>query len=327
MAKKQQKNLSYLWVTALYAVIVVLSLLMCTVGMVRWLRDGRTDLLGPGTVALIVSLGLIPIAYALLKFVGQRGIDRISDMLVLLHSINDRLIMTDMAKQVTFRRRDLDMVRKAIRDSIRYEDFDEALVLCKQMDRTLGRRREAHEIRHQILTAREARQENQLGRAITEFEQLLNAHEFVKASAHAGEIQRRYPDSEQVKGLNRRVTEAKDRHKRVLEREFLEAAERDDIDTAMDLLKDLDKYLTQRDAAPLVETARGVIGRKRRMLGIQFKQAVQDQSWAQAIDIGEQIVSEFPNSRMAQEVRSRLDLLHANMSDRFVTAHTGEPTA
>jgi hypothetical protein len=38
--------------------------------------------------------------------------------------------------------------------------------------------------------------------------------------------------------------------------------------------------------------------------------AVSDHRWAEAAAVGEQIVSEFPNDRMATEVREMLDRLN-----------------
>jgi len=44
-------------------------------------------------------------------------------------------------------------------------------------------------------------------------------------------------------------------------------------------------------------------------LGVQFKLLLQDHQWQEAIDVGEQIVRDFPNTRMAQEVREVMDTL------------------
>jgi hypothetical protein len=44
-------------------------------------------------------------------------------------------------------------------------------------------------------------------------------------------------------------------------------------------------------------------------LGVQFKLAVHDKEWTQAVRVGEQIIREFPNTKMSDEVRSMLDLL------------------
>ena len=77
----------------------------------------------------------------------------------------------------------------------------------------------------------------------------------------------------------------------------------------MEILKDLDHYLTEREAEPFREVARGVIGKARENLGAAFKLACQDRQWGIAISLGEQISREFPNSRMAQEVQDMLPSL------------------
>jgi len=77
----------------------------------------------------------------------------------------------------------------------------------------------------------------------------------------------------------------------------------------MQLIREMDKYLTEQEAEPLRETARGVIGKARDNLGVQFKLAVRDKEWVAAVNIGEQIIRDFPNSKMSDEVRSMLDVL------------------
>lgn len=49
--------------------------------------------------------------------------------------------------------------------------------------------------------------------------------------------------------------------------------------------------------------------KKRDNLGVQFKMAVHDKEWLKSIRVGEQIIRDFPNTRMAEEVRERIDLL------------------
>ena len=52
-----------------------------------------------------------------------------------------------------------------------------------------------------------------------------------------------------------------------------------------------------------------MIGKQRDNLGVQFKLAIHDKEWTEAVRVGEGIIKEFPNSRMADEVRELLDLL------------------
>ena len=87
------------------------------------------------------------------------------------------------------------------------------------------------------------------------------------------------------------------------------------------LLKELDKYLSETEAAPYTEVARGVIGKKKENLGVQFKLAVHDHDWIGAVRVGEQIIREFPNTRMADEVRSMIDLLRNRASEQRAVTH------
>ena len=53
----------------------------------------------------------------------------------------------------------------------------------------------------------------------------------------------------------------------------------------------------------------GVVSRHRENLGLRFKLAVNDKRWSEALEVGEEIIREFPNSKMADEVRSMLTVL------------------
>ena len=75
-----------------------------------------------------------------------------------------------------------------------------------------------------------------------------------------------------------------------------------------------DGYLTEDDAEQYREVARGVIGKARENLGAQFKMAVQDRQWETAAIVGQRILDEFPNTRMAEEIRSMMDTLRERAS-------------
>ena len=62
---------------------------------------------------------------------------------------------------------------------------------------------------------------------------------------------------------------------------------------------------------PPLESARGVFRAKLHNLGVQFAIRVTDQNWSEALVIGEQIMDEYPNTRMAQEVQEKQRLAEA----------------
>ena len=100
-------------------------------------------------------------------------------------------------------------------------------------------------------------------------------------------------------------------HKRSLLQAYGEAVRKNDVDKSIELLRELDRYLTPQEAAALEESVRGVFKAKLHNLGVQFAISVTDQQWADAVATGEEIIREFPNTRMAQEVREKMGLLRS----------------
>ena len=101
----------------------------------------------------------------------------------------------------------------------------------------------------------------------------------------------------------------RDGHKKVLLSRWDEAVTNNQIDEGIEILHLLDNYLSPTEAAALEEAARGVFRAKLSGLGVQFKMRVTEKKWDEALRIGKEIVDEFPNSRMAQEVRDKLGVL------------------
>lgn len=257
-----------------------------------------------GTVMLIIG----SIRWAIYGR-DSAGAPWIKNLITLTQSVNERLLLSETAKRIAYRHEDIDLLRSTIRADIDKKDFDAALVLVSEIGSTYGHKEEAEEYREQIIAARTAEMEQKVERAMAKLDELLAAHKFEEATHEAHKIHRLYSESPQVHGIQRKVTHAREQYKHDLEREFLEAAKVDNVDRAVELLKELDKYLTEQEAEPFRETARGVIGKQRENLGVQFKIAVHDKEWVRSVSVGEQIIREFPNSRMADEVRGMLDLL------------------
>ncbi len=297
------------WLMVLFAVLLLAGLTLVGAGLVYFLQGKDPTLLAMGVLAVIVPASLYPIASAMQGRGGdsthaEGGLDR-----DLLQGIHDRLLLSDTAKRIIYREQERAALRQAIQEDMNKHDYEAALVLVNEMSQTYGYRQEAESFRDEIQTARKVEDEQRVTEGLAQMEAVMGRAEWDRAMAEADKLARLFPESPRVRGLERQIKEARERHKRDLERQFLQASERDDVETAMDLLKQLDKYLTEQEAEPFRETARGVIGKKRQNLGVQFKLSVHDKEWTQAVRIGEQIIREFPNSKMSDEVRGMLDLL------------------
>ncbi len=309
-------GISLAWIGAIYGLVGVL----CGAAAVRGVLSNQGDWVLVGLIGLVVTLCTLPIALKrspaqatdgsavlekeLHELRGQvRGLTRS------IEEMQESLILSDDARRVINRKRERELLRKAIQEDINTEDWDAAMVLIRELAERFGYRADAEEFRQKVETARFTTMDRRVGEAVRGLEALIAQCEWDAALSEAARVARLFPDSPRTEGLRHRVTAARERYKADLERRFLHAAEAERVDEAMDLLKQLDQYLTEDEGEQFREVARGVIGKARENLGVQFRLAVQDRMWERAAEIGERIIAEFPNTRMASEVRAMIDTI------------------
>ena len=155
----------------------------------------------------------------------------------------------------------------------------------------------------------DAKRQSRIKNAVLTVEDLLSRNEWEAAAAAAANIRRLFPEDPDVVELVARVKREREPYRRHLKRQFLDAARGDDPELAMELLKELDKFLTRAEAAPMLEVAQEVIERMKQCLGQRFKAAINNSDWNAAVLVGDQIVRDFENTRMAEEARNMLELL------------------
>ena len=70
----------------------------------------------------------------------------------------------------------------------------------------------------------------------------------------------------------------------------------------MTLLRDLDRHLEGEEAGRMVDVAHAIIVAHRDLLGTRLRAAVGERRWTDAVELGETIARDYPNTRMAEEV-------------------------
>lgn len=262
-----------------------------------------------GLLAMVLAVVLAPASVGLLHVVrGVRGArEEVRAAVLALRSLGEQAALSDDARRVLHRSRERTLLRRAIEEDIAHEDWDAALVLAGELADRFGYRQDAEDFRRRIDRSRRAVVDQQLNAAIARVEDLVLHRQWDEALREADRVARIFPDAPRAIAAPERVRRELDRTKADLERQFLEAAEDERVEEAMELLKRLDQHLREDEAAPLREVARGVIGKARENLGAKFKLAVRDKRWVEAAAHGERIIAEFPNSKMAAEVRELLD--------------------
>ncbi len=292
-------------ISLLYAIPTAMAATMVFFGV----KGNEMAMMVGGGVGLVFVAAAVPLAI-LLTGAGGRFRDEAS-IRRSLQELRENSMLSDNAKRVLFRDRELQLLRNAVEDDIARGDYNAAITLCDEMSALFGQRQEAEAFRSRIAQARAQQYELEVQAALDQFEASLEECNWAAVHQQASRIRRLYPDSHLVAGLDQRIERSRNQHKTDLESRFLEAADQDDPGAAMGLLKQLDRYLSRDEAGRLAGVAQGVILRHRDSLGSRFREAVSQRRWAQAAQLGEAIVAEFPNSQMANEVRSMIEVLRA----------------
>jgi len=304
------------WIVAIYS-----SLLVAAGGMIAAGVVGVDGMIAAGIAALIILGSTVPIVLTLREMLGagsRGGGGELRELHAVLQEIRDHTMLSDNAKRALYREHELNLLRDAIETDITRGDYNAAIALCDEMADVFGHREEAESFRARITATRQEQYETQVHEAVGHFDALLVERDWAQVHQEAARIRRLFGESHLVQDLDQRILVAREEHKRDLEERFRSAADRDDVEEAMDLLRELDRYLDRHEGEKLSELAQAVVARHRENLGTQFKMAVNDRRWAEAVRIGETIIGEYPNSKMADEVRSMRDLLRTRATHAAV---------
>jgi hypothetical protein len=227
----------------------------------------------------------------------------------ILEHIRDTTLLSDAAKQVAYRAKDLEVLRKAIREDMSKGDFEAATMLVNEMERRFGYALEADKLREEINEKNRRMIDQRVADTVEHVDLLCTRFEWNDATRESERLLRLFPSHPEARKLPGRIQNARDGHKRDLLKQWKDAVARDDVDQSIELLRQLDQYLSPSEAEAYKESARDVFRKRLQQLGVQFALHVHDKSWAESLKIGRQIIAEFPNTRMANEVRERMPIL------------------
>lgn len=283
-----------------YAAALALSVYLAMTGEYR---------LGAGGALLVLTMAPIAFSFALGGSRRQQKalIARVEELTHAVRVFTDHAALSDDARRVLSRGNDRALLTQAIEEDVQAGNLDAAMILVNELADRFGFRDEAEQHRRRIEAMRAETTERRITESIQYLDGLILQRRWDEAFADASRLLRLFPDSQRIFGLRGRIERAQRSHRDELERRFLLAAQEERTDDALGLLRELDAHLSPAEAEPLRELARGVIGKAKENLGASFRLAVQDRRWAEAARIGDRIIAEFPNTRMAAEIRDVID--------------------
>ncbi len=237
-----------------------------------------------------------------------------------LEAIEENTRISDAAKSLAHRGQEVAAFQAAIQEDIAQEQWDAGLKLVDDMEHRFGYKQEAEGLREELDEARYQAIQAKLAAAAKLIETHFQVHDWVRAQVEIDRLLQALPDDSKVLSLVERMKVLREHHKEELLRSWDEAVRRNDVDHAIDILKELDQYMSPAEAEDLQTSARGIFKEKLLQLGVKFRFAVTEKRWQDALTTGLELVNEFPNARMADEVRQALDTLRQRARQAAETA-------
>lgn len=226
-----------------------------------------------------------------------------------LMKINHNTKLTEKAKAIAFRDDDRESLREAVFDKLQQQDFDTTQQIIDEISHDTVYKGLAVQLRKEAdkyCNATDNERENQV---IAHIEKLFDNYQWAKASVLIEKLIASSPQSERAKEMRQKLVDKKDERKKILLAAWDHAVKREATDRSLEILKELDPYLTPNEGLALQEAAKDIFKNKLHNLGVQFSLAVSGRQWTKALEVGRQITQDFPNSRMADEIREKMDIL------------------
>jgi hypothetical protein len=262
------------------------------------------------TVILILSK-----TFKILSSLSENGakLEKITETLEknrsVLTQINQNTRLSEAAKAIAFRDADMQSLREAVFDKLQQQDYDTTYEIIDEIARRVEYKGLAEQLRTQANNYRDATDAERVNQVIAHIEKLFESSQWAKASTQIERLIRDFPKSENAKAMRQKLLDKKEERKKILLNAWDDAIKRQATDRSLEILRELDLYLTPNEGLALQEAAKDVFRNKLHNLGVQFSLAVSGKQWEKAIEAGEQIIRNFPNSRMAEEIHEKWDIL------------------
>lgn len=313
------------------AVLIVLSAIGPGEVPHIWLATAGIALIGAGAVAFVLIRLALKIESNTSRLYSEvrdlhSTVARYGPTLVM---VADNTSISDSARSIAHRAQERDALRAAVYEEIRRDDFEAAFYLIDELERRLGFKIEAERLRRETTEARDDALHTRLDQALAHIDKLSNERKWAQAQQEIERLQNLMPADNRIANLLGELKAKRDRYKQELLDSWNRAVGESGIERGVEILKELDHYLTREEARSLESTARELFKERLLQLGVKFQFAVKEKRWNDALETGLEIMEEFPNARMAQEVREHLEALRERAGLTVsveVTARNGRTT-
>ncbi len=302
----------------IYIVLAVIILLVFFTGIFETSADASTSQVVPLLVFLILLFAVIIVLSKLFKVLEavKANAAKLEEIISTTEKNRQTLLqleqnarLSESVKAITFSNENQQSLRQAVFAKLQQKDFKAVnKIIAEIYDSTLY-----EELAQQMQIAadryRDSSDNERTNQVINNIEQLLEEYKWTEASSQIERLIDLEPESEKLKEMRQKLIDKKAERKKILLTAWDDAVKRQATDRSLEILKELDMYLTPNEGIALQEAARDVFRNKLHNIGVQFSLAVSGRQWDKAIEAGKQIIHDFPNSKMAGEIRESMNTL------------------
>lgn len=305
-------------------------------GIYEWVVDGNRatglGFLGVGLAGLLIGILLYCQVLLVHKFVNYayRAYDALLEASDLMRrqaehvrTIAENSSLSEWAKRIVYREKDFEFLRDTIQGAIVRQDWEAAEHLIHDVEAEFGYREEAAALRGTLDQARKATTEERIAAARSRVDSLCDQRKWQQARAECERLAALFPGYPAIVELPHQIESRRQEFKHQLIKEYDLAVRNQDVDRAHRLLFALDQELVPEEAEPLKESARNVFRARLEQLKTRFTIAVSYQQFRDAIEAGERLIHEFPNSGYAREISKILPVLRKRVSQPTSHAASG----
>ena len=313
-------------------VLVYLALIL--IGLAVILLALFTDFLAPlaqavipqpiwfalAVLALIVLIASAVRACRLLDILRQNAarlekvINSMEKTRAAITQIDQNTRLSESARAIANRDSERQSLREAVFDKLQQKDFEATYQMIGEIAENTLHKNLAQQLKAEVDNYRGSSGQERADQEIAHIETLFETQQWAKAGDTIEKLIASAPDSEKANAMRQKLVDKKEERKKVLLNAWDDAVRRQATDRGLEILRELDSYLTPNEALALQEAASDVFRNKLHNLGVQFSLAVSGKQWAKAVETGQQIIKGFPNTKMAQEIREKMDILKANVA-------------
>ncbi len=319
------------WVSTL---ALLLGLALLGYGIYRLVQFGDYAIAAAGVLAVVIALAASAVVSAVLHAarqqaaVSERAVDTTRELrnsvgavVSAAQKVAENTRISERGKQVAYRDRDREVVRRAIEEDLLKGDYASARLLADEFEKAFGYRNEAERFREEIRRRLDDARGHEIGDATSRVDDLCDAERWSDAFAEADRLINKYDNDMRVRLLRTKIEERRQQRKVDLVSQFRDAHSSGDADRGSDLLKQLDAYLTPDEGRQLQDEAREVFRDKLMKLKERYSEAIHSRDFSEALRLGGIIRRDYPNSTLAKEVSG----MEARLREKVGVAPEEEP--